>query len=1198
MAQLKDSIISGNLRVTDSTFTDVLQTTTIEAPTTSGGTTYGAGTNGQVLKSNGTTTYWGDDGNSDTWRNVKVNGTEKLGTATSTGAVDFINGTGTTASYTATGKIAYNVTYGTGANTACQGNDSRLSDSRTPTSHTHGNIQNGGTLQTTDVTIASGDKLVVTDSSDSNKIARTSISFDASTATKCLTQKGTWESFTNNAGTVTGSSLTANNIILGNGSSAIKSSGKTIATSVTNVDTTVPTSKAVKTYVDTGVSNLYDAFEYMLKNGGPTTFNMLSIIYDDNGFVIRNLDIVKIPKGTYIIGINTNTAELGTTQDIKFYNSSGTLVYTLTINPDTATDSKLTAEVTFTDDIAKIQLRGYASGGVKIVFIATKKYVDLMTTYYTLNGDTFDPFYGNINNNLPSASSLAEEDNIVRSLKNQVQSMEEPFEIISTASQIFTDNGCKNKINLATGQTLDVTGYGIRCWIDPLLGEIHLDGFNTDKKCTGSFNIQVCKTSLMNMVIGEVYKFVCYGYTTSNSTIGLYVYTSGATPETQFDSFDKTELAWESAWNNDSGTTNGGIRLFIRQGTVVDNVVLKPMICEKTLYDISTFFEPYSIPNPTLTPQSIKCTNSGIKNLLDCSVEKLKADTLNNGGSYGYTWVDNVCTSTRGASFTVNKDGSITVYASSTTGDIWFRLAKDFVYSPGSYIMSGCPTGGSTSSYMMESDNLNAQDIGSGVTINTDGEFPEYYDNIYIVVKSGKTFNVTFKPMICKKEKYEISKSFTPHNVIGSSRRNLLSFTSLKRDNSNFGTSVKTEGVRFTLNPDGTVIVNRESASSNTAWVSFCVSGFNNLDIKGFCDGYHVLSGCPSGGGDSTYRLYAAKGSYARYDYGTGGTVLTDTTETAITIVIAVSGDTEVSNLIFKPMICSIEDWRESTEFVPAIPDIQEVSQAVINAVDNGAKNLCSTPSGSKTAQWIDVPLVLDAGIYMLSIGHLASTDTDAQTCQIGLFDSRWGNVIGYYPQLERGRNVSKRLVVNAKSAVLRIYSSDTAAHGSGDTLSFANLMVCKEADYNVSQTYEPYALPNSTITPAAIKAVDDGTKNLLILTDTAMTTTSGVTLTYKGDGTYSINGTATADGYFYLARSNRNDVFKVGNVISGCTGGSSTTFYLAISATSVIQANEPITLSSNYSGSLLFSFKSGQTFSNKVIKPMVCTRLECITRI
>lgn len=86
------------------------------------------------------------------------------------------------------------------------GNDTRLTNSRTPTSHTHGNIQNNGTLQTTDITIANGDKLIVTDASSStaNQVARTSVTFDGSTTTQCLTKKGTWANFTNNAGTITG----------------------------------------------------------------------------------------------------------------------------------------------------------------------------------------------------------------------------------------------------------------------------------------------------------------------------------------------------------------------------------------------------------------------------------------------------------------------------------------------------------------------------------------------------------------------------------------------------------------------------------------------------------------------------------------------------------------------------------------------------------------------------------------------------------------------------------------------------------------------------------------------------------------------------------------------------------------------------------------------------------------------------------
>lgn len=69
----------------------------------------------------------------------------------------------------------------------------------TPSSHTHGNITNAGALQTTDVAIATGDKLVITDASNSSKVARASLTFDGSTATKALTQKGTFETFLTSA---------------------------------------------------------------------------------------------------------------------------------------------------------------------------------------------------------------------------------------------------------------------------------------------------------------------------------------------------------------------------------------------------------------------------------------------------------------------------------------------------------------------------------------------------------------------------------------------------------------------------------------------------------------------------------------------------------------------------------------------------------------------------------------------------------------------------------------------------------------------------------------------------------------------------------------------------------------------------------------------------------------------------------------
>ena len=102
----------------------------------------------------------------------------------------YVNGTGLNLNSQTN---AFSVIYGNTAGTAVQGNDARLSDARAPLSHTHGAIQNNGTLQQHDVAIGAGDKLVVTDNSDGNIVVRSSLAFDGSTTTKFLSQKGTWE---------------------------------------------------------------------------------------------------------------------------------------------------------------------------------------------------------------------------------------------------------------------------------------------------------------------------------------------------------------------------------------------------------------------------------------------------------------------------------------------------------------------------------------------------------------------------------------------------------------------------------------------------------------------------------------------------------------------------------------------------------------------------------------------------------------------------------------------------------------------------------------------------------------------------------------------------------------------------------------------------------------------------------------------
>lgn len=126
-------------------------------------------------------------------------------------------------------------------------------------SHTHGNIQNGGTLQTNDITIASGDKLVVTDSSDSGKVARASIAFDGSTTTKALTQKGTFEAFAKSGDITTAIQALDVSSVGGDGKyiSAISETDGKISATATTMDTT-PTANSTKAVTSGGIKTALD----------------------------------------------------------------------------------------------------------------------------------------------------------------------------------------------------------------------------------------------------------------------------------------------------------------------------------------------------------------------------------------------------------------------------------------------------------------------------------------------------------------------------------------------------------------------------------------------------------------------------------------------------------------------------------------------------------------------------------------------------------------------------------------------------------------------------------------------------------------------------------------------------------------------------------------------------------------------------
>ena len=189
-------------------------------------------------------------------------------------------------------------------------------------------------------------------------------------------------------------------------------------------------------------------------------------------------------------------------------------------------------------------------------------------------------------------------------------------------------------------------------------------------------------------------------------------------------------------------------------------------------------------------------------------------------------------------------------------------------------------------------------------------------------------------------------------------------------------------------------------------------------------------------------------------------------------------------------MLCTKAAWDISHAYVPygkTNPELtvltDEDRASLVEIVDGGAKNFLTENTKNETGQWTNIPVVLQAGSYVLSIGTLSSTDTDATTCQLGLFNSANQNLLGYYPQLNRGNNIVYSFAIDSESSYLRVYSSDTAAHGTGDTVTVTNAMICTKAAWDISHAYQPYR-PSWQAMWDAIQALQSGNRALTMQTD------------------------------------------------------------------------------------------------------------------
>lgn len=260
-----------------------------------------------------------------------------------------------------------------------------------------------------------------------------------------------------------------------------------------------------------------------------------------------------------------------------------------------------------------------------------------------------------------------------------------------------------------------------------------------------------------------------------------------------------------------------------------------------------------------------------------------------------YPYYDKSPKTVNGITFTVNNDGSVTANGTSTaTANFLCLSLSSLPLKKGEYILSSGLIGDNTSvtygiTFGYKYENRNRTSVatknGSVSIVLTENAMCD----VAITIRANQTLeNLTFYPMFNKGTTalpYEPYKSINPENIRVNMSNNLIPYP-YKTSTTNIN------GVDFTVNEDGSVLVN----GTNTSTTSFC--WFQLTGDISFKEGEPCfLSGCPSGGSLSTYRLRTA----AIDDTGNGALINKTVSKTQIFIVIGIGATVE--NLIFKPML-------------------------------------------------------------------------------------------------------------------------------------------------------------------------------------------------------------------------------------------------------------------------------------------------------
>lgn len=324
--------------------------------------------------------------------------------------------------------------------------------------------------------------------------------------------------------------------------------------------------------------------------------------------------------------------------------------------------------------------------------------------------------------------------------------------------------------------------------------------------------------------------------------------------------------------------------------------------------DLYTILEQAQVVTVTTLEQAYTTRETADgENIIDgvqTTVKEIRGKTVATENLIPYPYTETTRTA-NGVTFTVNSDGSVTVNGTATS-DADFMLLRGPIqgYSE-SYFLSGCPTGGSDTTYYISEGFTTSKDTGNGVVLNN---LPS--DQAWrIVIKSGTTVNnLVFRPMLnAGTTAKPYSKWFAglknaSFEKIVSTGRNLIPYP--------YEESTKTKnGITFTVNSDGSITANGTTTVNpsifNLAKISlnagtYALRSFVNVANAGICQFYIDI---PSEPNDRT---------------GNGVTFTLQDDIVNKNVNIIVDPSQTVNNRIFKPML---QFGTTATAYEPYISD-------------------------------------------------------------------------------------------------------------------------------------------------------------------------------------------------------------------------------------------------------------------------------------